>query len=344
MNRQKIGGEYEINPVDLNGIENNIPTSQYLFSSGRVALLAILKGLKERNGANTIHIPYYICESVINTCFNARYNVNFYELNNDFQFPLEYLETIKKNEILLTVNYFGLVDDYIKINEIKVLRPETIIISDQVQSYWTFNRTNADYSFTSLRKHFPVPDGALVYSNGANLISSENLDNNIFYKNKLLGSILKNQNINDESYLHFLNLGEEELDCSHEISSASNVCSFLFNKLDLNTFCKKRKENYKFVFEFCKMNGIQLVFPFNENDIPLNVPILIDNRDIVRRELFKSNIYLPIHWPINEFNKNSLKSNKMANNELSLVVDQRYTIDEIEYELKTLKNIITNGK
>ena len=40
--------------------------------------------------------------------------------------------------------------------------PKIVVIEDDVQAYFECMNSKADYSFTSLRKWFPSPDGAFV--------------------------------------------------------------------------------------------------------------------------------------------------------------------------------------
>lgn len=159
----KIGGEFEIDPRMLFGFAEYNPKKIELYSSGRSALMAILHYISNKKKTNTIHLPFYICQSVVNACINSNFHICFYELTPNLQFPIEYLDDIKKCEILIIVNYFGFIEDKNVITEIKKLRPDIIIISDHVQSFWTYDKSEADFSFTSLRKHFPVPEGALIY-------------------------------------------------------------------------------------------------------------------------------------------------------------------------------------
>ena len=132
----KIGGEFEINPSNLKGGNNSSITNNFfLFSTGRAAFWYAL--IKMDNDNNFIHLPYFICESVINTCLNANKIIKFYELGEDWLIPLEYLDKINKDEILLSINYFGIINDNNRIAKIKQLRKDIIIFSDHVQSFWT---------------------------------------------------------------------------------------------------------------------------------------------------------------------------------------------------------------
>lgn len=337
LNAKKIGGEFEINPSALNGISDYAPNNDiFLYSSGRSALMAILKNVAQTN-PGVIHIPYYICPSVVNACVFAGFEVSFYELDEGFLFPLEYLEKIKKGESLLTVNYFGFVDDNPIIASIKELRPDIVTISDQTQSFWTYEQSLADYSFTSLRKHFPVPDGAFVHSQKAFAEEHTLIPINSFYPLKLSGSILKWQKQEDRLYLDLFNEGENVLDKERDVTQASLTTKFLFEKINMEATKERRKENTKIVYEIGQEIGLQFIFDYNENIIPLSVPVLLNNRDRIRNAMMKENVFLPIHWPIDEYNSKSKNAKLMASNSLSLIIDQRYLEKEIIHQFVTLK-------
>jgi len=242
----KIGGEFEINPSSLKGVSDFNPNkATFLFSSGRSALMAILKNVARTN-PRKIHIPYYICQSVVNACIYADFNVSFYELDERFLFPLDYTEKIEKEEVLLTVNYFGFVDDNPTVESIKQTRPDIVTISDHSQSFWTYSQSMADYSFTSLRKYLPVPDGAFVNSMKKDLLDRNNtIFKNSFYSLKLAGSIMKWQKQDDNLYLELFSEGENIIDTEHSITQASFVSEFLFSTINLEALKKKRKKTHK---------------------------------------------------------------------------------------------------
>lgn len=341
--RIRIGGEFEINPQILSEFLDYKPNGGvFLYSSGASALMSILKHIS-KSKKNVIHLPYYICHSVVKACLSSGHQVCFYEPTKSFLFPIEYIDEIKKDEVLLTVNYFGFVDDNQVIKNIKSLRTDINIISDQVQSFWTYDKTEADYSFTSLRKHFPIPGGAIVYCKNNKITHDINLNEADFLKNKLIGSFLKYLRLPDEVYLKFFEEGEKEIINEIEISKASSLACYLYEKMNLTEAKQKREKNYKLVYEYGTLHGFNFVFPSTEGIVPLIVPIIIKDRDIIRRKLMSKNIYLPVHWPISKYSGPSSFAKTMAENEISLVIDQRYSLQEIEYELESLTKAIKYG-
>jgi hypothetical protein len=336
---KKIGGEFEINPSTLHGISAFQPSKDlFPYSSGRSALMAILKNVARTNPTR-IHIPYYICHSVVNACRFAGFKVSFYELGRDFLFPLDYTENIKTGDTLLTVNYFGFVNDNSILAKIREARADIVTISDQTQSFWTYKQSIADYSFTSLRKHFPIPDGAFVHSHNNLLVNTPSIPINNYYYPKLLGSILKWLKHEDEVYLDFFSDGERILDNDSKITQASLVARYIYENVGFEHIKQLRIKNTQIVYELGEKIGLQFIFDFNNDVIPLNVPVLLNNRDQIRSEMMKYRIFLPIHWPIHEYNTKSSQAKKMALSSLSLIVDHRYGSDDMKLQVNLLSNL-----
>lgn len=340
----KIGGEFEIDPHVFDGLEDyRLSNDYFLYSNGSSALKAILNHIKTGGATPVIHLPYYICHNVVNACLITGFNVFFYEPDENFLFPTDYLIKIKRDEALLTVNYFGFIDDNISIESVKTLRPDITCISDQVQSFWNYKSSKADYSFTSLRKHFAVPGGALIHSKERKIEPDFKLPEAHYIKDKLIGSFLKYLSLPDRVYLQFFEDGEDKLVRDEKISKAPSFTYYLYDCIDIQSSIVRRKENCKLIYEIGSSYGLSFLFPFSEDVIPLNVPITLENRDKVRKKLMSQNIFLPVHWPIGEYNILSPLSQRMAHNELSLIVDQRYSSQDIENELKSLIKIIKHG-
>ena len=54
--------------------------------------------------------------------------------------------------------------------------------------------------------------------------------------------------------------------------------------------------------------------------------------------MFQSEVFCPVHWPLDELKLK--KGEEMAQHELSLIVDQRYTLGNMELIIKLINNFI----
>ena len=70
-------------------------------------------------------------------------------------------------------------------------------------------------------------------------------------------------------------------------------------------------------------------------DCPLFVPVLLENRDKVRKHLTENKIYCPVHWP-----KPEGADSNIYDMELSLICDQRYGVNDMERIVSVLSEVI----
>lgn len=335
----KIGGEFEIDP-DLQKKAEKYKNSRStaMISNGRNALQYILSIIKKQE--LTLYLPYYICKSVVAAVKKSKVSIQFYELDETFLIPRELINNLKPHSALLSINYFGIVDDSDRILEIKNLRPDIIIIGDNVQSLWTCASSQAHYSFTSLRKQIAAPDGSLIFKGGQRLEVGSEYEENGFFKSKLAGSISKFNQENENFYLSKFNEGENLLDEEKEITKASQISEFILDHLDYQKIILQRQKNYQIVYELGNEYGFDFIFDYSKHAIPLCVPISLKNRDFIRKQLIQNNIFLPIHWNISDYNSKSKIAQNMSQNSLSLVIDQRYSIEEIKKEVEIVATYI----
>ena len=52
--------------------------------------------------------------------------------------------------------------------------------------------------------------------------------------------------------------------------------------------------------------------------------------------MFKNNVFTPVHWPYESDILNGQKKNKLYETELSLICDQRYSMDDMKRQVKVL--------
>jgi len=330
----KYGGEFEINPkllerFDFNELKNN--KTSY-FASGRHALKYILQEIKQQTNKNTIYLPEFICTTVINTCIEQKWYIEYYPLKNNLTVDLT-ISNFTKDSVVLFVNYFGLMDHNSFIEKLKQNRKDLLIVSDTTQAFWESSKTKGDYVFNSFRKLLPVPQGAQIFQESTPIEIKESFQESQYDTYKIIGGLLKWMNIKDQAYLNFFEKGETQLDSEKSILFANKLSAFLFENLNLKELKDKRKRNAEFVFDKCKKEKINVLLDYQSERVPLVVPILTNNRNKIREELYEDNIFLPLHWP-NITNLDS--NNNIYKNILSIIIDHRYNRSEIDYMLKII--------
>ena len=335
-----IGGEFDIDHCSLENTSNSSflkIKSHYTYSSGRAALYHILKSCQNVFSADIVYLPDYLCSTIIDSVEQAGMAYDFYSINN-LNVSYADLQNIQEGVILL-IDYQGVVDNELLVKELKMKRPDLIIIKDLVQAPFHLNETSlADYQFTSFRKALPVPDGSWVITKHPMI---QPVAPSRFSEYKLAASLLKSNRslgyYNDKVYLELYERGEEMIDSDIADYDMSDYSRTYLEKLDWNRIAEIRKRNASQIIEGVLSLGINTLAPISKDAVPLFVPIWLENRDKVRKAMFAHNIFLPVHWPIEKCSDRLRSGASYAKHELSIIVDHRYDDQDMNRILDILE-------
>ena len=333
-----IGGEYEIDlSLQRDGFVPEVDTHYY--ASGRAALYQILLSLSPYH-KRSVWMPDWLCYSMVEAAKKAEFDVRFYELDEEYKATTEALDHsgFRDGDVVLMVNYFGLQDLLPVAQKIKNAYPTAIVIEDDVQAYWCFSeRENpfADYRFTSLRKSFAIPDGGIVKTKHPMRIA---IEKNTFFSYKIEAGVMKSRRgcggIKDEDYLRLFELGEEAINRNYN-SVMSESATRLFAGTDSQEVKRRRIDNAKVVLDGLLEMGIRPMIEVSPGAVPLFIPVFLENRDEVRKNMFLHGVFCPVHWPSEGLPVK--RGVEMAKNELSLIIDQRYGESEILSIIELMK-------
>lgn len=270
----------------------------------------------------------------------------FYHINGDLYPELWSIKKILENHIsdlaaIVLINYFGLLDLSGIAGLIKKLDPRLLVIIDDVQNYYGFRphlQRDFDYAFTSLRKWFEVPDGAIVHSRNGERFSwpKRGEDYNTFAQYKLAGNLLKNFSdlLDDKICLELIDLGETMLEKEFGCKP-SKAGIQIFVNIDVAGYGEIRRRNARILHKGLSEMGI--CHCYREDVVPMFIPIFLDqHRDEVRKRMFEKEVFCPIHWPWESEELNG--RNILYNKELSLICDQRYTEEDMDFILEIIKS------
>lgn len=327
-----IGGEFPIAVTDILSAEgrHSVTPDVYTYSSGRAALYQILNYLKHNKAISRILLPDYLCGSVLVPVNALGLDFVFYPIDERLELiPDVFKKLYGECAAVLLINYFGLKNLDSQIKEIRSIDENAIIIEDDVQAYYEFLKPlgDVDFKFTSLRKTFAVPDGGLVKAKHNMPIIDKP---NTFGQYKAAAALLKSMregNFNDKIYLELFEKGEDLIDDDIECGM-SRIAEELYYFVNDEHVKVRRLNNANYLLEQLDKIGINPILPLIEGHVPLFIPVLLKNRDEVRRAMFNKEIFCPVHWPIEGL---ELKRGKeFAENELSLIIDQRYGCKEMD--------------
>ena len=242
------------------------------------------------------------------------------------------------------MSYFGYslsnMDSYIEI-----FAKKNIIVIEDITHRLLCNNNHSKYStylIGSLRKWFPIISGGIAINLKDRFINNLNsyVVDEKFVDIKQKAMLLKRkyilENGNEKSdFLELFNLSNCMIE-NYKNKKMDEKSVSILKKLNVEQIKTLRILNCKIIEKLLRNNNkIRLLYKYSNGDCPLFVPILIKNRDNIRKKMIDRNIYLPIHWPnVNKFN------NEIYDLELSLINDQRYKESDIAEYINTLIKIV----
>lgn len=311
--------------------------------TGREALMYVSCNCKPGKEA-VILCPTYCCWSMTAPFEFTGWTVVYYRLKEDLTIDEDYLEGLLRGcrpDAILTMNFYGSASTDSAIAIIKEHNEKITVIEDFSHCTFCLDKIfneQVDFYVTSIRKSIGVCDGALVLSK--KLTNRDYIDREApsFGELRLGAQRQKGRyaftktNEDKEVFLSELRYGEEminKLDCVHPISDISKR---QLETVNGDEFAFARRENMKHLWKLLReklemVPGLERCF----EGAPFSLPILVKNRDEVQQQLAKKGVYAPVLWPICEEARAICPvSTRMADEMLSIPIDQRYNYDDIE--------------
>jgi hypothetical protein len=319
---REIGSEFHKMPFE-EGHGLDLPRPGSLVFSGRTAIETVLRQIPD---VHTAFLPSYCCDSMIVPFRDAGIEVKFYQVdwNNGLK-----VEIKGSADIFLWCNYFGFKNEMPEFNG--------VIIEDITHSMlsMTSSHPHSDYLVASLRKWEPVNCGGYCSVQIDGEVPSDE-----FVRLKSAAMDLKKDYLEDmdpEKKPQFLSMFGESNHWLAEHYSGLSIDSSsreYLERADIKQQRRIRQENARTLYE--GLNGkVQFMFPVENMDCPLFVPLLLPNRNEVRAHLTKNEIYCPVHWPKPE----GCESN-IYDLELSLICDQRYGIEDMKRIVSVIQEVL----
>lgn len=148
-----------------NNVLDQLDQGAYLFGRGRDALKFVIEnsGFKDHD---EVLLPAFGCPSIVEAFLAKRMKVQFYRVTSSLDIDVDDIQQRVipgKTKALLFIQYFGFLQDKQKVDKLKELG--LVLIEDRTHALFSKNcNISADYSFASLRKLLPVPEGCLLWS------------------------------------------------------------------------------------------------------------------------------------------------------------------------------------
>ena len=312
--------------------------------SGREALHLVALNLNAEKDLPVVLMPAYCCHSMVDPFEKAGWKVVYYKLNDNLTADLDYLSRLLvevRPKAVLTMNFYGSASTMDAVSVIKCGYPECVCIEDF--SHCTFCLSDiyneqVDYYVTSIRKSVGVCDGSVI-------ISKAPLDESIVGDNetefmtarrdcqKLKAKYTYTRDAAKKNiFFPELRRQEGELDNFAGVHRISKTGKEMLAVLNGESIRYARQKNMAHILDLLKekvesVPGIEKCL----DGAPFSLPILVNNRDEVQQKLAKRGVYAPVLWPIcDEARAVCPVSARMADEMLSIPMDQRYNWDDIE--------------
>lgn len=308
--KQAIGGYFEL---ELRQYDNFIHKNAVLLNSGRNAFVYILESLAVRK----IHIPRYICSAMLQPLRQLQIDYAFYAVNEDLE-PDQSL-TIRRDEHLLYINYFGLKSAAVQ--ELTKKYPNIIIDNAQAFFCSPYHRRP---TFYSPRKFFGVPDGGIAYTNTNEGIPRDEPPEETSYER--CAHLLKRIELGAREGFSDYKSNEREFE-NRSLARMSRLTKKLLFNIDYNWVRSRRNTNFIELHSALQaFNQLSHIIDSDSITGPMMYPYLSDNSRHLREHLHKHNIFTPTYWPqISESgNGSNAFARYLAEHLIPLPIDQRY--------------------
>lgn len=322
--------------------------SKLLFS-GRTAIEYVLEDIKKP--IKTVYMPSYCCSSMIQPFLDRSIEIEYYEVQID-NFGISYVVDFQKEiDLFFAASYFGFSQSNMDLIISKYKEKEILVIEDITHRLLSENNFSkaANYCIASVRKWVAIPSGGLaIKSTGAFSYQNIKLPSNIIINNKIKAMEQKYAYIN--TYYNEEDLAEKEkrnfsnryskfnneLNLDYKNYSIDKTSELILLQTDINKIKHRRIENAEFLYKSLNYSSNKFRFLFNEpdfnKDCPLFIPILLEDpyRYLLKKLLIENKIFCPSHWPNPDPEKLTSDKNPIYVQELSIICDQRYGLEDMQ--------------
>lgn len=312
--------------------------------SGREALLLVARNCKPADGA-VILFPAYCCWSMSAPFEKSGWEIVYYRLNEDLTPDEEHLARLlesRRPDALLTMNFYGSAPTERAVALAREKRPEITVIEDFSHCTFCFERIfnpQVDFYVSSIRKSVGVCDGAIIIGRKPIDTASMTADQTAFSDMRAEAQSSKGRYFHTkdpdakQSFLNDLRRCETQLDDFDRPHPMSDRAHRMLACLNGEEIAFARRENMKHLLNELERGGVQTIPGLKRSldGAPFSLPVLVERRDEVQRELARNGVYAPVLWPLCDRARETCPvSARMADRMLSLPVDQRYGRDDME--------------
>lgn len=310
MRQEAIGGYFSLELPHFS--EGEYHQDAIRLNSGRYCLEYILR-VKEYK---KVFLPYYMCDAVLQPINRLGIDYEFYHIDKDFHIAGALHP--QKTDVVLYCNYFGLMDEYVKVVADKYA-PNIII--DNTQAFFSRPLPEID-TFYTCRKFFGVADGAYLYIN-----KEADFEIPQDYSSSRMSFLLDRLDRSAEEAFAEYHINEHSLNDAG-IRRMSEISKKILRAIDYIDIAIKRKENFRLIDNTLRERN-NLKFELGDLTVPMIYP-LWDRKGQLRKRLIKNKIYVAIYWPnVKDWVTSDSIEYQLVESLIPIPIDQRYGRDEM---------------
>jgi dTDP-4-amino-4,6-dideoxygalactose transaminase len=296
------------------------------FNSGANALHFFLQNSEYQ----TVYIPYFTCDVVVDVAKQLNLEVVFYKLDKLFRPKIDFSK-LNESTVLIYNNYFGICGDLIE----EVSNKTKHLIIDAAQAFY-YKPKKGQFSFSSARKFFGVPDGGLLF--GFSIKSTEVYEKLNYTSYKYDHLLIRLELGAQKGYSSYKQ--NEQVLSNVPIGKMSRATKALLLNVDHNYVKHSRINNFNSI-HFALASDNELNFnSATESNVPLCYPYLCQNGKSLKEFLINVGVFVPTYWPnVKEWVKDDrLFEHHLCENLVCLPIDQRYGLREVEMVIKLIND------
>ena len=343
--RWEHGSEFHW-PLDLRGSLERSPhpwseANSCFTGSGRDALRLAVQHGRAARGWQRLWLPSYLCQEVVDTAVATGLPCRLYSHGPERPTAIE-PPPLKAGDALLVVNHFGLLcrPDWLDNlpNEVEVVEDHT----HDPWSPWALQST-ADFSFASLRKTLPVPEGGILWSPAGHELAPEPIlsrDRHHAASVKRRGMNLKARylagelEVDKDSFRSLLTEGEARI-ASGPVSGITPETRILVDSFPVNTWRICRASNVRYLTKRLGERSDIQILAGEAATCPFSAILLLKERtrrDKLRDYLTASRVYTSVLWNLDSPVLPGIgeADRELSARILSVHCDGRYGADDLD--------------
>ncbi len=289
-------------------------------NTGRNALEYIIRA---RN-CKKLYLPLFSCKVLLQPIQRVGIAFEFYNIDSNLEAIFDF-KKMQEGDIFLYINYFGLKRNYIQI----LIEKCRNLVIDNAQAFFDAPFKDVDTLY-SARKFFGVPDGAYLYCKKP---APAKLEKSFSFNR--FEQLLRRIDVSaEDGYASFI--AAENALAELPVGQMSALTQSLLQSIDYDHVAAIRRRNYLYLH-----NALSRINEFKIDLEHVNIPMVYPfwTFDVnLRRKLIDHKVYVAQYWPnVLEWSKKESVEYKLASNIISLPVDQRIGIEDLDNIIKLIK-------